>query len=184
METHQHPVLETRSILDLGTGAGPLAVALAKELKHAHIWATDVSEAALGYAKRNAEAQDLGRKIQFCLGDLWQAINGIEAQYDVIVSNPPYIDSKEMLTLPREVRDYEPHIALDGGEGGFFYIDKIIRKAPKYLKRGGWLLLEMDPDQTGRAKERLKSIPEYIDEKRVKDYSHRYRIVMARRILT
>jgi release factor glutamine methyltransferase len=175
------PEKDRPKILDLGTGCGALAVSLAREIKGAALWATDVSEEALQVARLNAQAHEVAERIVFKTGDLWQPLRGKDIRFDVIVSNPPYVDSGVFHTLPCEVRDYEPRAALDGQEGGMFYIEKIISEAGDYLNPGGWVLIEMDPGQTPRALQRIEKSGRYREWERVKDYSHRYRVVMARK---
>jgi release factor glutamine methyltransferase len=125
--------------LDLCTGSGCLAVSLALERPGARVLATDVSEGALAVARENAAA--LGAVVEFATGDLWAAVHG-DARFDVVVSNPPYVPSKELATLSREVRR-EPCIALDGGEDGLGAIRRIVAGAPARLAPGGVLCVEM-----------------------------------------
>ena len=86
-----------------------------------------------------------------------------------------------MESLSPEVRNHEPRQALDGHEEGMFYIREIIEKGPRMLRLGGWLLMEMDPDQTEKALDLIEADRRYADKKRVKDYSHHYRVVMAQK---
>jgi release factor glutamine methyltransferase len=174
------PEKEHPKILDLGTGCGALAVSLAREIKSATVWATDISEDALEVARFNAETHEVAERIMFKKGDLWQPFRDEETRFDVIVSNPPYVDSGDYDTLLPEVRDYEPRAALDGQEGGMFYIEEIILGSEDYLNPGGWVLIEMDPGQTPRALELIEKSVVYAQWERVKDYSHSYRVVMAK----
>jgi release factor glutamine methyltransferase len=166
-------------ILDLGTGCGALATVLAKEIPNSQIWATDVSLAAIDIARINAEKHGVSEKIEYTQGDLWQPLEGKGATFDLIVSNPPYVSTEEYKALPPEVRSYEPRLALDGREGGFYFIREIIERSPDFLNSGGWLLLEMAPGQTARALELLECIDTFGKKMRIKDYSHRYRVVCA-----
>jgi release factor glutamine methyltransferase len=169
-------------ILDLGTGCGAIAVAIARELEGAAVWASDVSQDALDMARQNAKKHEVEEKIEFVLSDLWQGFSNPELTFDVIVSNPPYIKSEAMDSLPPEVRDYEPRRALDGGAEGMFYIRDIIQEAPRHLNPGGWILLEMDPDQTKQALGLVEASNSYGRKVRFKDYSHNHRVVMAQKI--
>jgi release factor glutamine methyltransferase len=169
-------------ILDLGTGCGAIAVAIARELEGVAVWASDVSQDALEMAKQNAKKHEVEGRIEFVLSDLWQNLSNQELTFDIIVSNPPYIKSEGMDSLPPEVRDYEPRHALDGGEEGMRYIRDIIQEAPRHLNRGGWILLEMDPDQTKQALGLIEASSSYGQKVRLKDYSHTYRVVMAQKI--
>ena len=174
---------ETRSpgILDLGTGCGALAISIARELENARIWACDISGDALNIADLNARKHAVESRIEFLQGDLWQPVMDQGLTFDIILSNPPYIDSDAFDHLAPEVRDHEPRLALDGREGGMFYIEKIIKKGTDYLNPGGWILLEMDPEQTQKALGLIEENNLYGEKKRVKDYSHQYRVVMARK---
>ena len=169
-------------ILDLGTGCGPIAVALAKELPDAKICATDISEGALELAQQNAEAQGLLDRIEFLKGDLWEPLQNSGKTFDVILSNPPYIASEEYDLLPPEIRDYEPRVALDGHKGGMYYIERIISGAANFLNPLGWLILEMDPRQTEPALAQMSGIASYGNLSRIKDYSHEYRAVIAQHL--
>jgi release factor glutamine methyltransferase len=169
------------SILDLGTGSGVLAVSLARELEGATLWASDISEEALEIARVNAKHHGVDERITFCLGDLWEPFVGQGLTFDVIVTNPPYIASEAFDALSPEVRDYEPRVALDGGDGGMLYIEKIIRDGTEYLNPGGWLLIEMDPEQTTKAFSLMDENGQYGEKWRIKDYAHQYRIVVARK---
>ena len=100
--------------MDVGTGSGCLAVTLAKILPQARVWAIDLSESALKIARRNADRHGVTRRVEFLQGDLLEPLRSLvsEGQIDAIVSNPPYVSQKELLTLQKEVRDWEPHLAL------------------------------------------------------------------------
>jgi release factor glutamine methyltransferase len=175
------PEKDRPKILDFGTGCGAVAVALAREIEGASLWASDLSEDALEVARLNAETHGVARRIVFKRGDLWEPIRGEALRFDVIVSNPPYVDSGTMDTLPCEVRDYEPRAALDGQEGGMFFIEKIISGAGDYLNPGGWVLIEMDPGQTPKALQMIEKSGLYAAWERATDYSRCYRVVMAQK---
>ncbi len=125
--------------IDLCTGSGCVAISLALGRTGARLVATDVSEEALAVARENAAA--LGAVVEFATGDLWAAVHGCEA-FDVVVSNPPYVPTRELAGLSREVRR-EPCIALDGGEDGLAVLRRIVAGAASRLKPGGTLCLEM-----------------------------------------
>jgi release factor glutamine methyltransferase len=132
-----------RSVLDIGTGSGCIAVALAKGLPEAEIVSVDLSPEALAVARRNAER--LGVKVDFVEGSLFDPFVG--RTFDLVVSNPPYIPSADIAALQPEVRDFEPRTALDGGEEGLDFYRRIVAGAPGFLTRGGWLLLEVGVGQ-------------------------------------
>jgi release factor glutamine methyltransferase len=169
------------NILDLGTGCGALAISLAKEVQEAKIWATDISSGALKLANLNAKKHGVADRIKFKHGDLWNPLINQDITFDIIISNPPYIACEEYNDLPPEVRDYEPRSALDGKENGMYYIEKILKGGLHFLNTEGLILLEMAPDQTNEALSLIGQIKDYGESSRIKDYSHRYRVVMAQR---
>jgi len=169
------------NLLDLGTGCGALAVALAREFEKARICATDLSEEALRVARRNAERLGVKDRIDFKCGDWFTPFAGKTTRFDMILSNPPYIPAEAMETLSPEVRDHEPRSALDGGEQGMVHIHRILREAAGYLVPGGWILMEMDPEQTPKAVRIIEETEQFTEHRRIQDYSRRYRMVMARR---
>jgi release factor glutamine methyltransferase len=140
-------------VADIGTGSGCIAVALAKELPEAKFLATDISGTALEVARRNAERHGVADRIQFVEACLLGTVAGQAQQaaplqkghvtFDLIVSNPPYVGRNEKDTLEREVRDYEPELALYGGEEGYEIYAELIAQAAQYLKPSGLLVLEL-----------------------------------------
>ena len=140
---------ESEAILDVGTGSGCIAVALAKELPRAHIQAVDISERALRVARRNA-ALHKTRHVQFHKSNLFSAFRGTGMRFDFIVSNPPYISRDEWDGLPPEVRDFEPRRALLSGESGLELIERLVRRAGTYLRPGGYLIFEIGDGQRDR----------------------------------
>jgi release factor glutamine methyltransferase len=131
-----------RRVLDLGTGSGCIAVSLARHLPGAQVFASDISAAALDVARRNAERHGLLDRIEFREGDLLACWQDVEP-FDVIVSNPPYIGTREADELPASVREYEPHAALYAGEDGLAVLRRIAAEAPSRLVAGGHLLTEV-----------------------------------------
>jgi release factor glutamine methyltransferase len=125
-------------ILDVGTGSGALAVTLQLETGAA-VWATDISAAAAAVAMRNAAA--LGAPVAIAVCDLMESI--APRSMDLIVSNPPYVPRAARDGLQREVRDWEPSVALFAGDSGFDLYDRIVADAPRVLRPGGWLVLEL-----------------------------------------
>ncbi len=129
-------------IADVGTGSGCISIALARELPHTQIYATDISLAALEVAKRNAARHGVADRVHFFEGDLLAGI-AEPAQFDVIVSNPPYVAERDAATLPREVHEHEPHIALFAGETGLDIYVPLIAQAEARLRSGGILVMEI-----------------------------------------
>lgn len=139
-------------VLDVGTGSGCLAVAIATRAPNAAMWATDLSAEALGVARRNAQRHGLANRIRFTQGDLLAALPAGVPRFDVVVANLPYIDSAELAGLP--VAQHEPRLALDGGPGGLGLVGRLLAQARPYLAPGGLMLLEIGAGQ-GPAAERL-----------------------------
>jgi release factor glutamine methyltransferase len=128
----------SRRVLDIGTGSGALAITLHLEMG-AETWATEISIAAARVAAGNAAR--LGAQVNLVVCDLMEAIAA--DTMDLIVSNPPYVPVTQCEGLQREVRDFEPHVALFAGETGFELYDRIVAGAPRVLKPGGWLIMEL-----------------------------------------
>ena len=132
-------------IVDVGTGSGAIAVALARALPFAEIAATDISAAALAVARANAERNGVAGRIRFLEGDLLDAIGG--GSFDFVLSNPPYVPDSDRTTLDVEVRDYEPAQALFAGEDGMAIYRRLLPAARNALVAGGTLLLEIGHGQ-------------------------------------
>jgi release factor glutamine methyltransferase len=140
-------------ILEVGTGTGCVAIALAQLLPQATVFATDVSDKALDLARKNALAHHVSNRIRFVREDLFSGKEGLRGWADLLVSNPPYIPTKDLDALEPEVK-CEPRLALDGGKDGLDAIRAIVASAPKMLKPGGFIALEMEHRQ-GPAVSRL-----------------------------
>ena len=132
------------SVLDLGTGSGAIAIALARFLVEPNITAVDSSADALELARENAKVNDLEEVIEFSQSDWFSEVSD---DYDVIVSNPPYVPSSELKKLKQEIKDHEPREALDGGDMGLQEIKNILDSAGDYLVDGGTVFLEIGHDQ-------------------------------------
>ena len=165
-------------ILDIGTGSGAIAFALAGELSSAKIVATDISAAALSQAKKNAHALKLEDQIEFYLGDLFEPLEG---QFDIIVCNPPYISEDEYRELHAGVKDYEPATALLAGKKGTEFYEKLIFRAPDYLKKKGWLLLEIGAKQEKTVRGLMEESGFYECLTMRRDYAGLPRVMRARR---
>lgn len=134
-------------VLDLCTGSGCIGLAVAKRVKDARVTLGDVSQAALRVAKANIHEQKLSGRVNCMAIDALQPANRFLGSYDLIVSNPPYVTSREMLTLQPSVRNYEPHLALDGGADGLDFYRAILRNFTSALRPGGILCFEFGMGQ-------------------------------------
>ena len=139
-------------ILDLCTGSGAIGISIAKNIKNAKVYATDIKNTVIDIAKQNAKQNNVDN-IEFIVSDMFENIQ--EKDFDIIVSNPPYIETDVIKTLPTEVRN-EPIIALDGGKDGLKFYKIILSEYKKYLKKDGYLLLEIGYNQA-------KSVGELIN---------------------
>ena len=171
-----NPQLSTA--LDLGTGTGCIAIALAKKTPSVGIHAVDVAPDALALARENAALNGVAERINFHEGDAFAALPAATT-FDLIVSNPPYIAAEEIATLSPEVRDFDPRLALDGGADGLDFYRRLATEAGAFLKPNGKLMLEFgDGQETALSK--LFFDEKWIVEEIVADYSSRPRILIAR----
>lgn len=164
-------------VLDLCTGAGPLAVALARELKAARVLATDLSPAAAALARANAARNGVGDRVDVVEGDLWSAVG--DRTFDVIVSNPPYIRTAELATLDREVQK-EPRLALDGGADGLDLYRRIIAELAAHLRPGGLVALEHGHDQDAAVRALLDATGAFTPAATDRDLAKLPRVTHAR----
>lgn len=138
------------TVIDVGTGSGCIAVALAVHLPHVRVYAIDISRPALAVAQRNAERYGVDDRIQFMVGDL---LDRRPAPVDLIVSNPPYVSVDEWASLPSAIRHHEPRLALDGGPDGLEVIRRLVSESQGLLESGDALLVEIGADQGDSAEE-------------------------------
>ena len=138
-------------VVDVGTGCGNIAIALAKELPASLVFATDIFRKAIKIAKKNASINKISR-INFLHGNLLKPLQGLtlEGRCDIIVSNPPYVTEEEWRILPEEIRHYEPKKALVAGKSGLEIIYKLIEGVSKFLKPGGFVIFEIGLSQKDR----------------------------------
>ena len=134
------------NILDIGTGSGAITISLAKYLNDAHVTSADISDIALEIASKNAVSNDVNKKIDFIKSDIFSNISR-EEKFDIIVSNPPYIKKEDIPGLDRQVKDFEPYNALEGGEDGLDFYRKITEESKYFLKNKGILAYEVGHDQ-------------------------------------
>jgi release factor glutamine methyltransferase len=172
LKTHPAP-----RIVDVGTGSGAIAVALARELPAARVDAVDLSEDALAVARENALALGVAERVAFRRGDLLgEAGAGV---YDLVVSNPPYVAPEAYEALMPEVRLYEPKAALVAADGGMAIVRRLVRDAPAALRPGGLLLIEIGFDQADRARALFADRETWEEPVVLKDLAGRDRAVLA-----
>jgi len=164
-------------VLDLGTGSGCIAVAIAKSLPKADVWATDISNTALQLARENACLNSV--EIEFIESDLFNAPRLKDTKFDLIISNPPYISTGELHVLAKEI-SFEPELALRAGMDGLEFYRRIITQAAAYLKEAGFLIFEVGINQAYFVKAMLEK-EDFEQLTLIKDYNNIERIVMARK---
>ena len=171
------------SVLEIGTGSGAIPIALARERKDLSIVATDISREALLLARENSLLAEVLSRIQFIQGDLFAPFRllGEREPFDLILSNPPYINRSEIRGLAREVKDFEPILALDGGEDGLDFYRRILSEAPSYLRKGGWLLMEVGQGQGEKVSERIARGGHFHRPELIQDFSGIERVVKAQK---
>jgi len=167
------------SVLDLGCGSGAIGISLTKLCDNISVTATDISRAAVETATKNAR-QLKAERITFITGDLFEPFRGRfkTEKFDIIVSNPPYIKSGVIPTLPTEIKDHEPIIALDGGADGFDFYRKIVPEASKHLKKGGVLALEIGSDQAFAVAGIADECGSFGDIRAVEDLNGDHRVIV------
>ena len=164
------------SILDIGVGSGCVAISLAKSLKNVDVYGIDISKEALKVAEQNALLNKV--KINFMQSDLFLNQQLRTINYELIISNPPYIPSADIENLQPELH-YEPSVSLDGGRDGLDFYRKIISSAPNYLSADGFLVMEMGFNQAQTVKELFYSSKKFDIIKVVKDYQGIDRVIVA-----
>lgn len=172
---------ETVRAVDVGTGSGCLAIASAFKRPGVRFVAIDVSEDALAVARKNAERHGVADRIDFRRGDRLGPVQG-EEPFDVIVSNPPYIATAEIPGLEVGVRDYEPHLALDGGLDGLDVVRGLIEQSVPLLKPGGHLILEIGTAQETPVRDLIESQPALRLAPTIRDLAQHPRVIRATRL--
>jgi release factor glutamine methyltransferase len=166
--------------VDVGTGSGCVAVSVAKALPHSRVWAADISQTALNVARTNIDRHAVADRVTACHGDLLAPLDeALAERIDVILSNPPYIAESEWPALPRDVAEYEPRVALDGGPDGLREHRRLADQAPQWLAPGGWLILEIGQGQRRPIERYLNSTGMYRDIVVRKDHQGIERLVAA-----
>ncbi len=176
----QSPAAGDWAIADVGTGSGIIAVCAAKWLEKSRVTALDISPAALRVAQGNATDHGVADRINFVESDLLSALPA-QPRFDFIVSNPPYIAEHEMAGIARDVRDFEPRLALVAGPRGTEVIERLIGQAAERLVPGGWLLMEISPQLDAAVRDLLAADARYEVGPTAKDLAGLPRVVQARR---
>lgn len=166
-------------VLDLCCGSGCIGLAVASRVKDAKVTLADLSQDALNVAKKNVQLNKLGGRVRCIKADALKEPPAFLGKFDMIVSNPPYVTGEEMETLPRSVKDFEPHMALFGGDDGLDFYRAIARNFSKALKPGGYLCFEFGMGQ-GDDVCRILEENGFTVLERTKDFNDRERAVMAR----
>ena len=163
-------------ILDICTGSGCIGVSLAYYLKNAKITMSDISKNAIEIAKKNAKENKVLEKTEFIKSDLFE---NIEEKFDIIVSNPPYIETDVIKSLSKQVQN-EPKIALDGGVDGLLFYRKLIKEAPNFLNDNGYLCMEIGYDQREKVIELAKQKESFSKIEAIKDLSGNDRVIICK----
>ncbi len=140
---------------ELGTGSGAISIALALAYPFSDLVATDIDQDALEIATRNYTNSSKQSNLKFYCGNWWSPLESFKGKIDLAISNPPYIPKDIYEKLPKEVKNFEPKVALLGGKDGLKHINEIIQRAPLFLKEKGWLILENHFDQAEKVKQLL-----------------------------
>ena len=172
------------NILDIGTGSGGIAISLAlsltKSISRCKIIGLDISKRALSLARENAALHGITKDVRFVRSNIFNAIKNWRVKFDIIVSNPPYIASREVGRLQKEVL-FEPRAALDGRKDGLYYYRVIIDQAPKYLKPGGYLVMELGFGQAQKVMDMISERGSLSFLRIIADYSGIDRVIIAKR---
>ncbi len=154
---------EPVTVVDLCTGSGNIALALAHYVPHCHVYASDLSVDALQLARRNARHLGLDARVAFLKGDLFApfATSPLQGKIDVVTCNPPYISEQRTVELPQEIREFEPQLAFDGGPFGVTLIMRLLKEVPSYTRPGAWLCFEVGSGQGDVFKRKLERDPRY-----------------------
>lgn len=169
-------------VVDVCTGSGNLALALAHAAPAARVFASDLSADAVELAGRNAQLLGLQARVAWRVGDLLAPFDepAFHGQVDLLTCNPPYISSKKLETMPGEIVGHEPHLAFDGGPLGVRILTRVVREAPRFLKPGGWLAVEIGLGQGKAMRQRLEAAGSYARVEEVLDAQGEIRALLGR----
>lgn len=177
-EQAMHRLPRGGALVDVGTGSGAIALAVATERPDARVWATERSPTAMSWAQRNRD--ELGAPVTLVAGNLFDELpQELEASVDVVVSNPPYVAETDAHLLGEDVRKHEPHEALFAGMEGLLIVETLVGDARRWLRMGGWLVMEIDHRQATKVADLLTRLG-YSDIDVARDLANRDRIAEAR----
>ena len=165
-------------ILDIGTGSGCILLSILRERKKFNGTGIDISKKSINISRYNAKKLKLNNRAKFYVSDVDNFLIG---KYDIVISNPPYIENLSLKYLDRDVINFEPKLALDGGKDGFSEIIKVINKSSALIKKNGIFVLEIGYNQKNKAIQMLKNKNFYI-KKVLKDYSKNDRCIISNKI--
>ena len=156
---------ENTKVIDVCTGSGNLALAIAKYIDGVDVYAADLSADAIALARKNSDYMGMGDRVNFYIGDLLKCFSSDEFYnaIDLLICNPPYISSGKVKTMPEEIIEFEPGMAFDGGVFGINIINRLIQEAPEYIREGGWLAFEIGHGQGELMLKRLKKNKKYTE---------------------
>ena len=172
-----------RTVADLCCGSGAIGLSLARLMPGSRVVLTDVSQDALDAAAENAALLGVRDRVEFVAGDLAAPLveAGRIGEFDLVVSNPPYIAREEMDALPRDVRCFEPHLALDGGPHGLRLIERLAAEVPQVIKSGGLFLMEIGDGQGQACQDIFAAGGRWRDSRVIPDLAGRQRVFKVRR---
>ncbi|KNZ34435.1 MAG: hypothetical protein AD742_01945 [Methylibium sp. NZG] len=171
------------TVVDVCTGSGNLALALAHHAPTARVYAADLSADAVDLARRNAQHLGLDARVELRCGDLLEPFNepAFHGRVDLLVCNPPYISSKKVDTMASEIGGFEPRLAFDGGPLGIAILNRVVREAPLYLRPGGWLAVEVGLGQASAMVKRMQGTGQFRSVRALDNQHGEPRAVLAQR---
>lgn len=170
------------TVVDVCTGSGNVALAVASRVNNARVFAADLSEDAVALARRNAAHLQLDARVNFSAGDLLAPFDNAEflGRVDLLTCNPPYISSAKVDQMANEISGHEPHLAFDGGPFGVAILMRLLQDAPRFLRPGGWLAFEVGLGQGPAMAKRLEKAGIFTDVRGVNDRAGAVRALAAR----
>lgn len=177
MAAEKDPVL----VVDICTGAGNLSLAFAHHEPKVRVFGSDLSPEAAALAQRNAQALNLGNRVEFCSGDLLEPFRTEDflGKIDVLTCNPPYISSGKLVTMPHEIIGHEPDMAFNGGPFGISILSRLVKETPAFVRKGGWLAFEVGAGQGPGLERMLQKNPSYGEIQTIADVEERIRAILV-----